>query len=395
MSTAITSTSTVTSSTTRPAAWPAVVALGLGIFTLVASEFLPSSLLSPIAADLGVSEGVAGQLVTATAIAGIVAGPAIVAVLPPIDRRVVMLALTALSIVSNLIVAVVPSFALMLVGRALLGVALSGFWALSLGVVSHLVPVERVGRAMMIVNTGVSLATVAAVPVGAYVGEQLGWTAAFFGAAAAGALALIVQLIVLPRVEASERSGIRPLLDTLFNPVMGVGFLGLALVVTGHFAAMTYVRPMLDRVDGLDPALLALMLATFGAAAFAGNLVAGFLADRSLRTLQIAAPVVIAVTTSVLALLGGSLTVAFVAVVAWGIGFGAVPTTVQTWMARVAPERLESAGGLTVATFQVSIAIGAAAGGIVVDAIDVRATFLAAGVAALLGSMVFARMRTS
>lgn len=131
-----------------------VATLGLAIFTLVASEFLPASLLTPIAAELGISTGMAGQLVTATAVAGMIAGPALVAVLPPVDRRWVMVGLTGLSVVSNVMVAVVPSLGLMLVGRALLGVALSGFWALSLAVVAQLVPAERLGRAMTVVNTG-------------------------------------------------------------------------------------------------------------------------------------------------------------------------------------------------------------------------------------------------
>ncbi|HEY9412542.1 MAG TPA: MFS transporter [Jiangellaceae bacterium] len=395
MSSSATSVTVTSPSASRPAAWWAVVSLGLGIFTLVTSEFLPASLLSPMAEHLGVSEGVAGQLVTATAVAGIVAGPVIVALLPPIDRRWVMLALTALSIASNVVVAVAPSLAVMLVGRALLGISLSGFWALSLAVVAQLVPTERLGRAMMIVNTGVSLATVAAVPLGAYIGEQLGWKVAFVGAAVAGGLTLVLQFAALPRVEASERSGLRPLIDTLLTPVIGVGFIALALMVTGHFAAFTYVRPMLDRIDGLRPGTLALVLAAFGVATFAGNLLAGFLADRRLRVLLVAMPLVIAVTTTVLALADGSLGIALAAVVAWGVGFGGVPTMVQTWLARVAPERLESAGGLTVSTFQISIALGAAIGGIVVDAIDVRATFVMAGVAALIGSMIFSRVRTS
>src|ERR671910_1164577 len=94
----------------RPAAWLAVVSLGLGIFTLVASEFLPASLLSPIAADLGISEGTAGQLVTATSLIGIIGGPLVVSALPRVDRRWVMAGLTTLAIVSNVLVAISPAF---------------------------------------------------------------------------------------------------------------------------------------------------------------------------------------------------------------------------------------------------------------------------------------------
>ncbi len=389
-----TQTATATTTPTSTGLWR-VSTLGLAIFTLVASEFLPASLLTPIAADLGITVGTAGQLVTATAVMGMIAGPAIVAVLPPVDRRWVMVGLTALSVVSNVLVAVVPNLGLMLVGRALLGIALSGFWALSLAVVAQLVAAERLGRAMTVVNTGVSLATVAAVPLGAYVGEQLGWRATFWGVAAAGVLTLVLQAVALPRVGASERSGLRPLVETLTTPVVAAGFAALALLVTAHFAAFTYVRPLLEGVGGLGAAGLAGLLAAFGAAAFAGNLVVGITVDRRMRAVLVTVPLLIAVSTSVLALTAqASVLVVVLAVVAWGLGFGGVPTMVQTWLGRVAPERLESAGGLTVAVFQVSIAVGAAAGGALNDALDVRAAFLAAGAAAAVGALAFSRVRT-
>lgn len=373
-----------------------VSTLGLAIFTLVASEFLPASLLTPVAAELGISTGTAGQLVTATAVVGMVAGPALVAVLPPVDRRWVMVGLTALSVVSNVMVAVAPSFGLMLVGRALLGVALSGFWALSLAVAAQMVPAERLGRAMTVVNTGVSLATVAAVPLGAYVGEQLGWRATFWGVAAAGVVTLVLQALALPRVGASERSGLRPLLQTVTTPVVAAGFAALALLVTAHFAAFTYVRPLLDRFDGLGAAGLAGLLAAFGAAAFAGNAAVGVILDRRMRPVLVAVPLLVAVATSTLALVAqASLLVVVVAVIAWGLGFGGVPTMVQTWLGRVAPDRLESAGGLTTAVFQVSIALGAAAGGALTDAFDVRAAFVTAGVAGAVGALAFSRVRTT
>ncbi|MCF4123406.1 MFS transporter [Antribacter sp. KLBMP9083] len=374
--------------------WP-VVTLGLGIFTLVASEFLPASLLSPIAVELGITPGMAGQLVTATAVAGMVAGPGLVAILPPVDRRWVMAGLTALSVASNLLVAVAPSLGLMLVGRALLGVALSGFWALSLAVVAQLVPAAHLGRAMTVVNTGVSLATVAAVPLGTYIGEQIGWRATFWGVAAAGVVTLVLQVVSLPKIGASERSGLRPLVETLSRRVVATGFAALALLVTAHFAAFTYVRPLLDRVDGLGAAGLAGLLAAFGAAAFAGNLAVGATVDRYLRTVLVVVPIMIAGATSVLAVAGeASVLVVAVAVTAWGLGFGGVPTMVQTWLGRVAPDRLESAGGLTVAVFQISIALGAAAGGILNDVLDVRVAFLAAGVTAAVGALGFSRVRT-
>lgn len=382
-----------TTPTVRPAAWLAVVSLGLGIFTLVASEFLPASLLSPIAADLGITEGTAGQLVTATSIIGIVGGPLVVSSLPRLDRRWVMAGLTTLAIASNVLVAIAPSFGLMLAARLLLGISIAGFWAMSLAVTAQLVPADRLGRAMTIVNTGVSLATIAAVPAGAYLGELLGWRAVFLLAAGAGVLTLAAQLTTLPSVPPSGAPGFRALLQTALTPVVAVGVLAIVLIAGGHFMGFTYLRPAFETIDGLTPELLAILLMVYGAAAFIGNLVAGPMADRRLRVLVIAAPMAIGVGTALLALAGSGLVMAFVTVFVWGVGFGAVPTMVQTWVAHVAPERLESAGGLIVAAFQIAITIGAAVGGLLVDSVGVQAALIAGGIAAVLGGVALSSAR--
>lgn len=377
----------------RPAAWPAVVSLGLGIFTLVASEFLPASLLSPIAADLGITEGVAGQLVTATSIIGIVGGPLVVSSLPRLDRRWVMAGLTTLAIASNVLVAIAPAFGLMLAARLLLGIAISGFWAMSLAVTAQLVSADRLGRAMTIVNTGVSLATIAAVPAGAYFGELLGWRAVFLLAAGAGVVTLAAQLVTLPPVPPSGAPGFRSLLQTALTPVVALGVLAIVLIAGGHFMGFTYLRPAFETVDGLTPELLAVLLMVYGVASFIGNMVAGPLADRRLPVLVIAAPVAIGLGTAMLALGGSGLVMAFVTVFVWGLGFGAVPTMVQTWIAHVAPERLESAGGLIVAAFQIAITIGAAVGGLLVDSVGVQTALIGGGVAAVLGGVALSSAR--
>src|SRR5215207_8234732 len=310
----------------RRTAWLAVVSLGLGIFTLVASEFLPASLLSPIAGDVGITEGTAGQLVTATSLIGIIGGPLVVSALPRVNRRWVMAGLTTLAIVSNVLVAISPVFGLMLTSRLLLGLALSGFWAMSLAVTAQLVPADRLGRAMTVVNMGVSLATIAAVPAGAYFGELLGWRAVFLLAAAAGIVALAAQLATLPSIPQSGAPGFRALLQTARTPVVALGILAIILIAGGHFMGFTYLRPAFETIDGLTPALLALLLMVFGIATFVGNVVAGPLADRRLPVLVIASPVAIGVASVLFALAGSSLALAVVSVFVWGMGFGAVPT---------------------------------------------------------------------
>ncbi|MFB6611456.1 MFS transporter [Agromyces sp. NPDC056379] len=375
------------------AAWAGVVSLGLGIFTLVASEFLPASLLSPIAADLGITEGVAGQLVTATSIVGIVGGPLVVSALPRVDRRTVMVGLTTLAVVSNVLVAIAPVFGLMMASRLLLGLAISGFWAMSLAVTSQLVPADRLGRAMTIVNTGLSLATIAAVPAGAVLGDLLGWRTVFLGAAAVGVIALTVQMVTLPSVPPTGAPGFGTLVRTAARPVVALGILSVVLIAGGHFAGFTYLRPAFESIGAVTPGTLALLLAVFGLASFVGNLAAGPLADRRLGVLLVAAPTAMGASMVLYALWGANPVVAVVVVSVWGAGFGAVPTMIQTWMARVAPDRLESAGGLIVAAFQTAITIGAAVGGLLVDSVGVQVAFLGGGISAVLGGMVLATAR--
>ncbi|GIF77477.1 MFS transporter [Asanoa siamensis] len=379
----------------RPARspWFAVGAVGLGIFALVTSEFLPASLLPGIAADMGVTEGVAGQAVTATAIMGAITAPTIAIVVPRLDRRRLLAILVALAVVSDVLVAVAPWYPLLLVGRLLLGVALAGFWAMALAVVGRLVPQNHMGRAMTVVNLGVSLATVTAVPVGTFLGETWGWRPVFWLAGGVGVVALGLLLAWLPPVPPSGAAPLRALLETARNRTMIVGMTAILLVAGGHFAAFTYVRPAAERVPDITSSSLALLLTVFGLAAFVGTMVAGPLADRRLRAGVVGAPLLIGAAVTVFAVLSGSYLAVALAVAAWGIAFGGLPTLVMTWAARAQPDRLEPAGSLATAMFQVAIATGAAVGGVLVDAFDVEVALVVAGIAAAAGGIVFANTR--
>jgi len=131
--------------------WPAVVSLMLGVFSLVTAEFLPASLLTAMATDLGISDGAAGQAVTATALVGAIAAPTMPLATRRLDRRVVMLALTLLLLVSNALAVAAHGLALLLAARVMLGVALGGFWSMAAALVLRLVPETLFARAMAVV----------------------------------------------------------------------------------------------------------------------------------------------------------------------------------------------------------------------------------------------------
>jgi predicted MFS family arabinose efflux permease len=181
-------------------AWPAVASLTLGVFGLVTAEFLPASLLTPIAADLGVSDGAAGQTVTATAVIGAIAGLATPIVTRDFDRRLVIWSLTLLLVMSNVIAATATSLTMLLIARLLLGASLGAFWSMAGAIALRLVPSRLVPRALSIVFTGVSVATVSAAPVGAYLGGILGWRVVFVLAAGIGLVTLIAQMLTMPKL---------------------------------------------------------------------------------------------------------------------------------------------------------------------------------------------------
>jgi len=369
-------------------AWGAVVSLALGVFGLVTAEFLPASLLTRLAQDLGITEGAAGQAVTATAVVGAIAAPTMAIVTKRLDRRLVMWGLTVLLIISNLLAAFASSLPVLLAARVVLGVALGGFWSMSAAMAMRLVPMRLMPRAMSIILTGVSIATVTAAPVGAYVGDVWGWRTAFMIAAVVGALALLVQLATIPRLPPAGVASVRTLLEVLKRPMIRVTLLVVLLVASGHFAGFTYVRPYLEVVPVLPIETISLVLLAYGIGGFFGNFAGGFMAERNLKAAVGLAPLLIALSALVLLTLGASPVTAAIAVTAWGFAFGAVPVGLQTWLVRAAPDQAESAGGLMVATFQVAIALGAVFGGLLVDHAGVASAFAYCAAATLLAALV-------
>lgn len=377
------------SSVAAPApAWGAVISMALGVFGLVTAEFLPASLLTPMAAELGITEGTAGQAVTATAAVALATSLLIAAVIRNIDRRRVLLAFSALLIISNLIVAFAPNLPLLLTGRALLGVALGGFWTMSTAVTMRLVPEAFIPRALSIIFSGVSAATIFAAPVGSYLGDLVGWRSVFLFASALGVLALAVQFATLPKMAPTGTTGLRTIAEVLARPGIGVGMIAVTLVFTGHFAFFTYIRPFLETVTALDIGTVSAVLLGFGLANFVGTLTAGAIIERSLRFAMVSTPLLMGLLGAGLVLSGTVALTTAVLVAAWGFAFGAVPVAWSTWLTRTAPDQAETAGGLLVAGINLAIATGAAAGGAIFDTSGAPAVFIASSITLIFAALM-------
>ncbi|NNH79647.1 MFS transporter [Rhizobium laguerreae] len=357
---------TVPSSWSRTT-WFAVISMAATSFALVSAEFLPAGLLTPMARDLGVSEGTAGQVVTATASVGAVTALLSNVFIGKLNRKTVLVGLSALAVGSNLLAALATDFWLLLLGRAGLGIALSGFWALSVAVVARLVGANATGRGMAIVTLGVSLATIAAPSMGALVSDWLGWRAAMAMTAGLAVVAMLIQILSLPTLPATTSNSLSDVFGLTKRRTVQLGMLAIVLLMTGHFAGSVYVRPFLEQVTLLGTGPIALALLGFGIAAVIGNIAGGRMADANIRTALAVTGALMAFAALALVLWGSYSGIAFALVTLWGFAFGMAPVVLPTNLSRGATDALEAAGSLMVVSFQVAISIGAVFGGYVVD----------------------------
>ncbi|QPO13260.1 MFS transporter [Thalassospira sp. A40-3] len=371
-----------------PAAWAAVISMTLGVFGLVTAEFLPVSLLTPMADDLHITEGMAGQAMSATAVMALITSLLTATVTRKIDRRYVLLGFSVLLIAANIMIAQAPNYAILLAGRVLLGVALGGFWTMSAAIIMRLVPEKNVPRALAILFSGVSAATVFAAPLGSYLGDVIGWRNVFMLASLLGVLALVVQFATLPKMPPRGRATLRTLIEVINRPRMKFGLFSLVLIITGHFALFTYVRPFLENVSGVTTAGVSGILLGFGVANFIGTYVGGALIARSLRMTIALMPMIMGLAGVGMVAIDGAVAPTTVLVAIWGMAFGGVPVAWSTWITRTVPDEAESGGGLLVAGFQLAIATGAAVGGLVFDTSGALGVFTIAGFLLLAASII-------
>jgi predicted MFS family arabinose efflux permease len=349
--------------------------MSLAAFTLVASEFMPVSLLTPLAADLHISQGQAGQGISVSGLFALLTSLMIAAVAARMDRKRLLLGLTALMIASGTVVAWAPNYWVFMLGRALIGVAIGGFWSLSAATAMRLVPQPQVPRALAMVNGGNALATVVAAPMGSFLGGIIGWRGAFFCVVPVAVVALVWLWLSLPTFQSSQRTSGGNVFALLKRAPVALGMLAVSGFFMGQFMLFTYLRPFLEQVTQVSVSRLSLILLVLGVAGLVGTLLIERFVQRSLyRTLTII-PVIMAVLALALVAFGRSTAITTLLLGLWGLVATAAPVGWWTWLARTLPDAAEAGGGLMVAIIQLAIAAGAIVGGAVFDVRGYRATF--------------------
>ena len=367
--------------------WSAVGSMALCVSMLIAAEFMPVSLLTPIARDLRATEGMAGQAISISGLFALVASLLIATVAGRYNRRPVLLGLTDVMLASLILVAVAPNFLVLMIARALLGVVVGGFWSLSTATVMRLVPEETVPKALGIIYTGLAVASAFAAPIGSYVGGIIGWRGVFWALTPLVVVTLIWQWLSLPSMEPQTTNPVGKLFGLLKRRHVAFAMAGVMLTYAGVFAGFTYLRPFLESYTHVSLPQLSLLLLGLGLAGFAGTYGASALVGRHLFSLLCGLPMALAAVTIGLLAVGHSLWGVAAMMVVWGTLNSAIPVAWSTWLSKGIRDEPESGGGLMVGTIQLAIMLGAGFGGLLLDHLSIAATFIGSAVLLAIASV--------
>ncbi|MFG1947846.1 MFS transporter [Nonomuraea sp. NPDC048826] len=345
-----------------PMPWPGLLALSAAAFTAVSTELLPAGLLPSMSADLGVSEAQVGFLVTGFAVTGFLTAIPVTAAVRGLPRRPVLIAVLAGFALLNLVTAVSSAYPLTFAARLLAGVMGGTLWAMLVGYAARMVHPDRRGRAIAVVSAGITVALCAGLPAGTAVAAAIGWRAAFAALAVlAGLLALCVRWLA-PALAPEPPEARTPLRRVATLPGARTSLAVTVVVILAHHAVYTYLAPI------AGPRWTGVTLLVFGLATVAGVWVTGVVIDRHARRTLLVALTMTAVTMVVLGVSGHPAAL-LAAAALWGVAFGAIPTLLQTALINATgPANADVATSMQTTVYNLGIASGSFAGGLVLDA---------------------------
>ena len=351
----------------------ALLALTISAFAIGTTEFVIVGLLPTMAADLGVSLTSAGLLVSLYALGVAIGAPVLTALTGKLPRKTLLLALMALFTVGNLVAWQAPSYEALVVARILTGLAHGVFFSIGSTIATGLVPREKAASAIAIMFTGLTVALVTGVPLGTLIGQNYGWRATFLAVSGLGLIAFIGSALFVPRtITHTASASLKVQASVLLQPRLLLVYAMTAVGYGGSFIAFTFLAPLLQQVSGFEAGAVALVMLVYGVSVTVGNIWGGKLADQ--RGAVPALKIIFALLALVLLVLTFTAPhkwLMLATVLAWGaVAFGNVPglqVYVVKQAERFSPRAVDVASGLNIAAFNVGIAFGAWAGGLIVE----------------------------
>ncbi|WP_342659072.1 MFS transporter (plasmid) [Sphingomonas sp. NY01] len=367
---------------------PGLFALAVAAFAIGTTEFVIVGLIPEMARDLGVSLTTAGLLVSLYALAITLGAPSVTALTGRLPRRQLAIGLMAIFTAGNLIAAVAPGYGLLLAGRIVTGIAHGVFFSIGATVATSLVDKTRSGQAVALMFAGLTVAMVVGVPLGAFIGQHLGWRAPFLVVAGLGVVSMAGLILFLPKqIAHTPPSGLAAQLKLLGQPRLASLYLVTAFGFGASFTVFTYLSPLMTGVTGVSEGTVSLALMLFGVATVIGNLMGGGLSDSLGRRRAL----VTTLTGLIVALAALPFTVTnpvtmFVNLFVWGVfAFGLSPIVQAGVVAvaeEVAPQAVGTASGFNIAAFNLGIFGASFLGGVLVAGPGILTTPWAAVAAA-------------
>ncbi len=368
--------------------WKGVWSLTLGISALMMASFLPSGLLTPMAATLNVSEGLVGQTVTVTSIFGLFASLSNSYITRNINRKFVLVFHSIMTFVSCFLMPLTESFYMIMFGRALLGIAIGGYWAMATAVAFRLVSEKNIGKALAIIFRGAFFSSMLSAPLGSFLGEYLGWQNVFVGNGALGLIAFFCLIFWMPSLPPVDNIKLGTMVEVLKNSYIRLGLVAIFTAFCGRYANLTYLRPYVENELNLGHEYVSILFLLFDMSYFIGTFFAAKFVMKFPYRSMFVPQFFLGIFSLVFIFFSPFTIVLFITMSLSGLCFANIPIVWSSWGPKTIPEQAETIGGLYVASTQASSALGAFAGGMILDVLGPFSVFGFSSIVWLFSAMI-------
>lgn len=352
----------------------ALLTLAVSAFAIGTTEFISVGLLPLISEDLNIPVTTAGLTVSLYALGVTIGAPLLTSMTSQMPRKKLLIWIMIVFIIGNSIAAMSTTIQLLLVARVISAFSHGVFMSIGSTIAADLVPENRRASAISIMFTGLTVATVTGVPFGTFIGQHLGWKAAFIAIFITGIIALIANSILVPsNLRKGEKTTFRDQLKLVTNSRLLLLFIITALGYGGTFVVFTFLSPLLQQITGFSEGAVTIILLLYGITIAIGNMIGGKLSNKNPIRALFYMFIVQAIVLFILMFTApfkivGLITILFMGLLAF-MNVPGLQVYVVILAQRFAPSAVDVASAINIAAFNAGIAIGSFFGGIITDSI--------------------------